>query len=72
MLEKTRSSVRPVVTYAFCAAFIGGFFMDLVPKDAFLVLATYVIKAWFDSRPQSEEKLNGKPGKPIELTEQVK
>ena len=38
--------------------------MDLVPKDAFLVLATYVIKAWFDSRPQL--------GKLIELTEQVK
>lgn len=70
MLEKTRSSVRPIVTYAFAAAFIGGFLLKLVPPDAFLILATYVIKSWFDERQQDRAKEAN--GKVIELTERVK
>ena len=62
MLEFLRGSVRPIVTYALAGAFIVGFFQGLISADAFLGMALFAIKSWFDSRQD----------KPIELTDVVK
>lgn len=51
-----RSPVRPVVTLAFAGAFIYGFIYGLVSADAFLGVAVFVIKSWFDGR---EKEKNG-------------
>ena len=67
MLEKTRSSVRPIVTYAFTAAFVYGFVSGMISAEAFLTMSGFVIKSWFDARQQDRAQ-----EKPISLTEQVK
>lgn len=49
-----RSPVRPLVTLGFTGAFIYGFLVGLVSADAFLGVAVFVIKSWFDTREKPE------------------
>ena len=42
--------VRPVVTLTLTAALIGGFFLRIIPSDAFIPMVGMVIGFWFQSR----------------------
>ena len=54
-MENARSIVRPLVTLAFTGAFVYGFIYGLISADAFLGVAVFVIKSWFDTREKSGE-----------------
>jgi hypothetical protein len=54
-MEQFKSLVRPIITLAFAGAFIYMSVMGTISNDAFLGLATLVVKFWFDSR-QEEKK----------------
>lgn len=52
-LDTFHSAVRPVVTYLLAAAFVVGFFMEMVPRDVFSSLVISVISYWFGSRERN-------------------
>jgi len=50
MIEKLRSSVRPIVTYGLTGAVIYGFIVKLIPPEVFMTLATMAFTFWFVDR----------------------
>jgi len=58
MMEELKGLVRPLVTLAFTAGFIYMTIIKLISPEAFIGIATLVIKHWFDTR---EHKDNGVP-----------
>lgn len=50
LIDSLRSSLRPVITYAFAAAMIAGFFYQLIPPEVFYTVAGNVISFWFGQR----------------------
>jgi hypothetical protein len=55
MLENLRGSVRPLLTFLFALGFIYLTIIKVVSAEAFIGLATVVIKSWFDSRETKEK-----------------
>jgi hypothetical protein len=49
-MEEFKTAVRPIITLLFAGAFIYLTIEKMVSADAFLGIATLVIKYWFDSR----------------------
>ena len=49
-LETLRGAVRPVLSLLFGLALVVGFFMRIVPVDAFLPVAVGAIGYWFGQR----------------------
>jgi hypothetical protein len=50
-VNKLRSTVRPVVTFAFALGVLYGFIAGKVSEESFLVIAQGVILFWFATRP---------------------
>ena len=52
LLEGFKGAIRPLVTLLFALAFIYMAINGSISKDAFIGIATLIIKYWFDSREQ--------------------
>jgi hypothetical protein len=64
-MEQFKSAIRPLVTLLFCLAFIYMAIAGSISKDAFIGIATLVIKYWFDERAEkSAIPILGEPLKP--------
>ena len=50
LIAEFRKSIRPLVTLMFAGGIVYGFLTKLIPGEAFLVIASVVIKYWFDER----------------------
>ena len=56
MLENLRGSVGLILTFLFAGGFLYLTVVKVVSAEAFIGLATLIIKSWFDSR-DTEKKL---------------
>ena len=55
-MEEFKGAVRPLITLLFTVGFIYLAIVKIISAEAFIGLATLVIKHWFDTR---EHKANG-------------
>lgn len=55
-MKALRTSVRPIVTFAFALALVAGFLVGRVPENVFTTIAGSVITFWFGQRINEDRR----------------